>query len=115
MLLMRVKKKVNALQLLVTEMSSCMCDVAAVTETWLSKTVDSNFIKFEVWLGLYRDLGVYKGKLPDCISQGQTEIDRSVLNTQLCVINVIKFLIVVPFMCYHVKFGSSATKGIYIK
>jgi len=45
---MRVKKKVNALQLLVTEMSSCMCDVAAVTETWLSKTVDSNFIKFEV-------------------------------------------------------------------
>jgi len=39
----RSLKKVNALQLLETEMSSCMCDVAAVTETWLSKTVDSNF------------------------------------------------------------------------
>jgi len=44
----RSLKEVNALQLLETEMSSCMCDVAAVTETWLSKTVDSNFILYTV-------------------------------------------------------------------
>ena len=49
----RSLKKVNALQLLETEMSSCMCDVAAVTETWLSKTVDSNFIKIDGYT-LYR-------------------------------------------------------------
>jgi len=43
----RSLKKVNTLQLLETEMSSFMCDVDAVTESWLSKTVDSNFIKID--------------------------------------------------------------------
>jgi len=49
----RSLKKTNALQLLQTEINSCMCDVAAVTETWLSKTVDSNVTKMDGYT-LYR-------------------------------------------------------------
>jgi len=42
----RSLKKPNALQLLQTEMFACICNVAAVTETWLSKAVDSTAIQF---------------------------------------------------------------------
>jgi len=43
----RSLKKPNALQLLQTEMFACMCDVTAVTETLLSKAVDSTAIQFD--------------------------------------------------------------------
>jgi len=50
----RSLKKPNALQLLQTEMFACMCDVAAVTKTWLSKTVDSTAIQIDGYT-LYRN------------------------------------------------------------
>ena len=49
-------KKPNALQLLQTEMFACICDVAAVIDTWLSKAVDSTAIQIDCYT-LHRNDG----------------------------------------------------------
>ena len=57
----RSLKKVNAVQLLQTEMISCECDVAAVTETWLSKAVNSNYIAIDGYTLYRRDRARRRG------------------------------------------------------
>ena len=58
----RSLKKVNAVQLLQTEMISCECDVAAVTETWLSKAVNSNYSAIDGYTLYRRDRARRRGR-----------------------------------------------------